>query len=181
MRISTLRSRVNSKARELNFEIERATAENFVRWFERQTGRRNIVLSKHEAPDFFCKGGHLCFGLEITTCTYNEENYRMLAKWTKGPREGVACSPLVKDPEHALAATINDRLNIKCLKNYGDECYLIIRIIRAPLTSDRDFREEVLPRISVPDKCPFREIYLTLDQRNYFPLIAPSALHPPTA
>jgi hypothetical protein len=150
-------------------QVERATAQNFINWYNQQIGRNLALSRKQEAPDFIYTDDIGQTGLEVTTSFYNHDHATLVWKTARGHQPG-ANQFGIWEPEKALIAFINERICEKSKKRYGDNCLLIIRVILPAVTSVGEFEYEVMPKILVPADHPFSAIYLTLDQQKYFRL-----------
>jgi len=171
-----------SGAGHLNAEVERATAQNFIRWYNKQNGR-DLAFSRtpENAPDFVYsdKDGELA--LEITTVYYGNEHARATNETARGTRRAYAMQEIidapesvewhsVDNPEPRLIASINRGLTNKCQNDYGSECLLVIRVVCPALTSDFELETAVIPHVSVPNNNRFLGMFVTRNQETYFEL-----------
>jgi hypothetical protein len=160
-------------------KTEIASARNFVRWYSHTTDRKLIALKKQEAPDFVCRFGDCEIGLEITTAYYDDRHAKAVWRIARGEVTARRIQDISSNgdesvflevyvPEQKILDFINNCIRIKCEKSYGIPTILLIRIPCLPLTADRELQHEVIPNLKVPNQNPFREVYLTADQKSYF-------------
>lgn len=155
---------------DLKGQVERATARNFIDWYNKENSRKLVLSKKQEAPDFVYVDEIGEIGIEITTCFYNQYHAALVSKWARGYAVRENRSKLMREPEKELVASINERLREKAQKRYGENCFLVIRVPSSPLTTNAEFERDVVPAISVPMNHPFRKIFVTVDQQHFFTL-----------
>lgn len=155
---------------DLKYQVEHATAQNFIQWHNEQNGRNLTLLKKQEAPDFIYSDHIGQIGLEVTTIFYNKDHAEFTATAVRGQHKTNVISPVIREPEESLVKSINMQIAKKCENDYGKNSLLVIRVILPALTSNREFEEHVISQIIIPDICRFKEIYLTWNQQNYFKL-----------
>ena len=170
-----------SRPEDVNASVERATARNFIQWYNQESSRNFTLLKKQETPDFIYSDKNGKLELEVTTAHYNQDHARITAgigreiyklhtiQEINNNPEGVDRLS-INEPEKILANFINTLLVRKCKKPYSENCILIIRIPDASMTTKYEFLHEVIPSIKLPKQNPFKEIYLTEDQQDYFKL-----------
>lgn len=174
-----------SRGRDLKDKVEWATAQNFVQWYNAINGR-NLTFSErpHEAPDFrFCDSEGAVV-LEITTVSYDQTHAKYTYEIARGRRKAYSIHDVVggKQPiefhsvpcaESKLVTSINGQLARKCANNYGSDCILVARIVGAALTTEFFLQHQVVPHVAVGERNPFMEIYLTMNQTDYFAVSGP--------
>ncbi len=170
-----------SKHDDFKTTIEDATAKNFIPWYNQKNGRNLTLRKKQDTPDFIYADEKGEVGVEVTTAHYNQDYAKFTMETGRGRRKAhtkqeiidnpeVIEGHTVSEPEKSLIGFINNRIMEKCVKTYVKICVLIIRVPMPALTTDYDFQYVVIPNIELPEHNPFKEVYLTIDQRTYFKL-----------
>lgn len=170
-----------SRHEDFKTKVESATAKIFIQWYNQKTGRNLTLRKKQETPDFIYADEKGEIGVEVTTAHCNQNYAKFTMETARGRRKAPTIQEAIDnpevmeghtvwDPEKSLIDFINKHLKEKCAKPYGKNCVLIIRVPFPGLTTDHDFQDVVIPKIELPEHNPFKEVYLTIDQRTYFKL-----------
>ena len=164
---------------DLNEIVESDTAENFIHWYNQKNGRNLTRSKKQEAPDFIYTDEDGEIGLEVTTAYYDQRHARATGEIGRKRRRPTTVQEVVNNPEGAewisgseasLTDFINRIIKNKCQKLYGENCILLIRVVRPDLTTVHELQHVVIPDLRVPEQNPFKEVYLTINQQCYFKL-----------
>lgn len=153
----------------LKDQTESATAKNFIDWYNQKFNRK-LTLKKQEAPDFILSDEIGQIGLEVTLAFDDQESAKLISLAARGIGSRTNHSRVMCEPEGILTDFINQRLSEKCAKRYGGDCFLVIRVKSPMIKNSAELENDLMPRLSIPTSSPFRKIYLTLDQQDYFEL-----------
>jgi hypothetical protein len=141
----------------LKKQHERAIAEAFIDWYNKQNNTKFSFHKHGEPPDFVYIFENQTMLLEVTAEYYDEENAKML--WQNARR--IPNAPQIwigKEPDQSLISHANIGLTKKCAKKYPDGCILLINIY-PDITTSEEF-ELLINQINIPSNNSFIEIYV---------------------
>jgi len=141
----------------LKKQHERAIADDFIDWYNKN-GNTKYRFHKHgETPDFIYIFENQKMLLEVTAEYYDEDYAKML--WQNARRRPSAPQMWVgKEPDQNLINHANIGLTKKCAKKYPTGCILLINIY-PEITTAEEF-ELLINQINIPSVNPFVEIYV---------------------
>ena len=155
-----------SRHGDFNTKVESATAKIFIQWYNQKTGRNLTLRKKQETPDFIYADEKGEIGVEMTTAHYNQDYAKFTMETGRGRRKAPTIQEVIDNPEVIEGHTVWEPE--KNLIDFVNK--LIIRVPMPGLTNNDDFQHVVIPNIELPEHNPFKEVYLTMDQRTYFKL-----------
>jgi len=146
----------------IQLEHEKAVAENFMTWFNNQSGTNFKISGRPiQAPDWIYKDENEELYIEICDVYYDEKDALMKWKIARDKKD----APMMwsgTNFDRALIENINKALKEKGQNDYGTKCILLINI--QPSLTTIDDLEKRLGQITTPNH-KFKNIYLT----GYFP------------
>jgi hypothetical protein len=145
-------------------KFERTVGDAFVRWHNESIGSAFVFSHKPvEVPDLVYRDGEEILSLEITSAYYDRRDaqfwWQNLRKHPDAPGGWGG-----KDMDEALLADVSRRINDKCQKNYGENCFLIVYI--HPSMTLKEEVDDLLHALEVPEKNFFAGVFLT----GHFPM-----------
>jgi len=153
------------KDKQIQSSHERATGDRFIQTYNNERGC-NLIFKEQPSPPkpdlvYYDEKTNKTIGLEITDAYYDEDD----AKGTWDIVRGVkpfSISRILYNPDEQLANAIGCRILEKSRKKYKYCDSIILLVVTRPaLTEDeKDFRDNVLPHIRLPNHIPFSAIYL---------------------
>lgn len=150
-----------SRHDEMKERVERGTGDNFINWYNvQQKSQMKYVGKPGQAPDLIYSDGKNTIILEVTTAWYGQEHADFTMRHIRNVPNTADSFTFFGNMESALAENINATIADKCLKDYGENCSLVVRIGSDALTTPWEMNEEVIPRITIPKKNPFASIYV---------------------
>ncbi len=150
---------------QLKHKHEKTVAERFIEAYNKQNRCHFKIKCQREKPDFKCydEQQNKVIGLEVTTAYLNNE----IAKVGWGIARGKIGRPYFFSfwaDYIKLAQFINTLVKQKCqiIPNYDfhHPVTLLVDVQSSPIENECDFRDNVLPRIKLPESIPCGEIYL---------------------
>jgi predicted transcriptional regulator len=133
-----------------------------------------LIEEDREAPDFVIKDSkENKIGLEITSAYHDQDRAKGFWKPLRSNKEDIYDSrgncirgkiPLkdvILNPDIKLASFVKNKIDKKCMNDYGLQCILII-FVGDPLWSDRTLIQ-IRKTSKVPERNPFFEIYVCVD------------------
>jgi hypothetical protein len=143
---------------DIQTEHERAVGDRFIAEFNRLEGANYVFERRGDPiPDLIYRDGDSRIGIEITSCYYNSHDAKVQWQNARGLPDAPWCWSGV-DFDQALIADINKRIQVKCGKPYGPDCFLLV-YVNPSLTTYEDM-ERLMPDINIPQQHPFAEIWL---------------------
>jgi hypothetical protein len=140
----------------LKKQVERAEAEAFVDWYNRQNNTKFRFHEHRDKPDFVYFFEDQRMLLEVTGRYYGED----YAKWHWQNVRGRPNAPqwIGKEPDQRLINHVCIGLEDKCAKKYPTGCILLINIY-PDITTPDEF-ELLISQVNIPTSNPFVEIYV---------------------
>ena len=149
---------------EFQSKFERIVGDAFIGWYNQSTGSNFVFAGRAgEAPDLIYQDEADQMPLEITSAYYDKKDaqfcWQNLRKVPNAPSGWGG-----KQMDEALLADISQRIAKKGENSYGKDCILIVYV--HPAMTLKEEVDDLLDTVVVPEKHPFKEIYLT----GHFPM-----------